>query len=221
VRKLSPWVLNAILLTMVIGVSAQDKQSSRVPLISDHPSDPEVAKTFENALSKGGYILNLNRMMANAPKLMAPAGAYASALRYTSDIPRSYRELMIVRTLQVEGGDYEFALHTTIARSCGVTQAKIDALPQWRKSSLFDEKERAILAYSDGMDTKEGPDDATFHNLSSLFTSKEIVELTLTGGWYIGHSHESRALRLPIDDDLVRATRNSSCSASDKNRGPS
>ena len=103
-RKLLPWVLNAILLTMVIGVSAQDKQASRVPLISDHPSDPEVAKTFENTLSKGGYILNLNRMMANAPKLMAPAGAYASALRYTSDIPRSYRELMIVRTLQVEGG---------------------------------------------------------------------------------------------------------------------
>lgn len=214
-RKLLPWLLNAILLVAVIAVSAQNAEISRVPLVSDHPSDPEVAKMFENTLAHGGYILNLNRMIANAPKLMAPAGAYARALRYTADdIPRSYRELMIVRTLQVEGGDYEFALHTHIARSCGVPQSKLDALSHWQKSSLFDQKERAILAFSDAMDTKEGVDDATFNTLASLLTPRQIVELTLTGGWYIGHSHESRALHLPIDSDLEKATRDSGCTAS-------
>jgi alkylhydroperoxidase family enzyme len=225
VRKLLSWILNGnsvvafivafigAVVVSVIGVSAQNKEVSRVPLISDHPSDPDVAKTFQNTLARGGYILNLNRMMANAPKLIAPAGAYAGALRNTSDVPRSYRELMIVRTLQVEGGDYEFALHTRAARSCGVSQAKLDALSKWRKSSLFDEKERAMLAYSDAMDTRQGPDDATFNKLSALFTPKEIVELTLTSGWYIGHAHESRALHLPIDDDPDKAAHDIGCSA--------
>jgi alkylhydroperoxidase family enzyme len=213
-----PWLLNTILLVGVIGVSAQNKEASRVPLIGDNTTDPDAAKVFQATLSRGGYILNLNRMIANAPKLMAPAGAYARALRYSSDdIPRNYRELMIVRTLQVEGGDYEFALHTHMATSCGVSQALIDALPHWQKSNLFDEKEKAMLAFSDQMDTRQGVDDATYHKLASLFTPRQIVELTLTGGWYIGHSHESRALRLPIDGDLDKATRDSGCSASGGN----
>jgi alkylhydroperoxidase family enzyme len=214
VRKLFPWLLNAILLVAAIGVSAQNKEASRVPLVSNQTTDPDAQKVFQAAISRGGYILNLNRMIANAPKLMAPAGAYARALRYTADdIPRNYRELMIVRTLQVEGGDYEFALHSRMARSCGVSQAQIDALPHWKTSKLFDEKEKAILAFSDGMDSRQGVDDATYSKLSSLFNPRQIVELTLTGGWYIGHSHESRALHLPIDDDLDKATRDSGCSA--------
>jgi 4-carboxymuconolactone decarboxylase len=214
VRKLFPWLLNAVLLVAAIGVSAQNKEASRVPLVANQTADPDVQKVFQAAISRGGYILNLNRMIANAPKLMAPAGAYARALRYTADdIPRNYRELMIVRTLQVEGGDYEFALHSRMARSCGVSQAQIDALPHWKTSKLFDEKEKAILAFSDGMDSRQGVDDATYSKLSSLFNPRQIVELTLTGGWYIGHSHESRALHLPIDDDLDKATRDSGCSA--------
>lgn len=217
-RKFLPWLLNAILLVAVIGVSAQNKETSRVPLVSDQTTDPDVQKIFQATLSRGGYILNLNRMIANAPKLMAPAGAYARALRYTSDdIPRGYRELMIVRTLQVEGGDYESALHTYMARSCGVSQAQIDALPRWQKSNLFDEKEKAMLAFSDQMDTRQGVDDATYNKLASLFTPRQIVELSLTGGWYIGHSHESRALHLPIDSDLDKATRDSGCSTSGGN----
>src|ERR1019366_580604 len=210
-RKL-PWVLNVILVITVIAVSAQTKQTARVPLISDTPSDPDVAKRFQDTLSKGGYISNLNRIMANAPKLMTPAGAYASALRYSSEIPRQYLELMIVRITQREGGDYENNLHKQMALSCGVSQAKLDALANWRKSSsLYEPKERAILAYSDAMSTKEGPDDATFQTLSSFFTPGDIVTLTFTNGWYIGHSRESIALRIPKDEDLARATQGSSC----------
>ena len=153
-------------------------------------------------------------MMANAPKPHRSGGRFAGALRNTSDVPRSYRELMIVRRLQVEGGDYEFALHTRAARSCGVSQAKLDALSKWRKSNLFDEKERAMLAYSDAMDTRQGPDDATFNKLSALFTPKEIVELTLTGRLAsIGHAYESRALHLPVDDDPDKAARDIGCAA--------
>ena len=214
-HKILPWLLNGILVLAVFGVSAQNKENSRVPLISDQPTDPDVQKSFQATVSRGGYILNLNRMIANAPKLMAPAGAYARALRYAADdIPRNYRELMIVRTLEVEGGDYEFALHTHMARSCGVSQAQIDALPRWRSSNLFDEKQKALLAFSDQMDSRQGVDDATYKKFSSFFTPRQIVEFTLTGGWYIGHSHESRALHLPIDDDLDKATRDSGCSAS-------
>ena len=213
-RKLLPRLLNAILVLAVLGVLAQNKETSRVPLVPNDTTDPDVQKTFQTALSRGAYILNLNRMMANAPKLMDPAGGYVRALRYsTNDIPRSYRELLIVRTLQLQGGDYEFALHTRMAKSCGISQAQIDALPHWKTSDLFDQKAKAMLGFTDQMNTRQGVDDATYKKFSSLFTPRQIVELTLTGGWYIGHSYESRALHLPIDDDLDKATRDSGCSA--------
>lgn len=219
-RRFLPWLLNAMLLLAVVGVSADSKEVSRVPLVSNQTTDPDAQKVFQATLSRGGYILNLNRMIANAPKLMAPAGAYARALRYTADdIPRNYRELFIVRTLQVEGGDYEYALHTHMATSCGVSQAQIDALPHWKTSNLFDEKMKAMLAFSDEMDTRAGVSDATYKKFAAQFTPRQIVELTLTGGWYIGHSHESRALHLPIDNDLVKATKDSGCSASERSSG--
>ena len=64
-RKLLPWLLKAIIVVAFIravigvGVSAQNKEVS-FALISDHPSDPDVAKTFQNIRARGGYILNLN-----------------------------------------------------------------------------------------------------------------------------------------------------------------
>ena len=217
-RKLVPWLFNAIVVLAVVTTSAQKRELSRVPLVPNETTDPAVQKTFQATLSRGGYILNLSRMMANAPQLMAPAGGYVRALRYaTNDIPRSYRELLIVRTLQLQGGDYEFALHTHMARSCGISQAQIDMLPHWKTSDLFDEKAKAMLGFTDQMNTRQGVDDATYKKFATLFTPRQIVELTLTAGWYIGHSYESRALHLPIDDDLDHATRDSGCSAAGGN----
>jgi alkylhydroperoxidase family enzyme len=123
---------------------------------------------------------------------------------------------MIVRTLQVEGGEYEFALHAHLATSCGISQAQIDALSHWQKSNLFDEKEKAVLAFSDEMDTRQGVDDATYKKLASQFTPRAIAELTLTRRLVHRPPASERALHLPIDSDLEKATHDSACTAAEK-----
>lgn len=55
-------------------------------------------------------------------------------------------ELIKVRASQINGCSFCLDLHSREARQAGIPQQKLDLLPAWRESGLFDERERAILA---------------------------------------------------------------------------
>jgi alkylhydroperoxidase family enzyme len=182
-------------------LSAGEPSGPRVPLVSEHPSDPAVAKMFDDLRAHGEQVLNTYRLGANAPDLFIASYAFAQKLRYASKVPRQYRELLILRTTQVENGQYEYVHHVPLALSCGITQAQIDALSHWRGSKLFDPKQRAVLGFSDGMATKVGPDDPTFRTLASFFSPQEIVELAMNDGFYMERSHLGTALGLQLESN--------------------
>jgi alkylhydroperoxidase family enzyme len=192
--------LSGLLFVMVVmAASAANPTAPRMPLASEHPSDPGVAKVFDDMRAHGQQILYTYRMSANAPVLFLAQHELGQKLRYAAKVPRLYRELIILRTTQVEKGQYEYVHHIPLALSCGVTQAQVDAMSHWRSSKVFDPKQRAVLAYSDGMSTKEGPDDATYHALASFFSNQEIVELTMTDGFYMAGAHVGTALGLQLE----------------------
>jgi alkylhydroperoxidase family enzyme len=56
---------------------------------------------------------------------------------------------------------------------------KLDALPDWRSSPLFDERERAALAYVEEATRERRVSDETFERLRKHFSEREIVEITL------------------------------------------
>ena len=55
---------------------------------------------------------------------------------------------------------------------------KFNDLPSWRTSPLFDERERAALAYVDEATRNKTVSDATFETLRKHFDDREIVEIT-------------------------------------------
>jgi len=68
-----------------------------------------------------------------------------------------------------------------VSRSNGVSDAKLLDVERHAESALFDERERAGLAYAEAMTvTGLGVDDALFERVQSLFTEEQIVELTCT-----------------------------------------
>ena len=75
----------------------------------------------------------------------------AYALRYDVVTPALLREMAILRTGQILHSEYELDQHIPLARACGITDAQIAALPDWRASYLFDEKQRALLAYTEAV----------------------------------------------------------------------
>jgi alkylhydroperoxidase family enzyme len=111
-------------------------------------------------------------------------------------VPRFDRELIILRATQLAHGDYQFGEHRPIAMSCGIAAAQIDGLARWREGGMFNDRQRAILAYADAMVSQAGVNDATFAEMKRFFTTQEIVELTMTAAYYSGSSQITRALRV-------------------------
>jgi alkylhydroperoxidase family enzyme len=88
-----------------------------------------------------------------------------------------------------------------MAVSCGMTPAQLAALPQWRTSDAFSDRQKAILGYADGMVSPKGVDDAAFADLRKYFNDQEIVELTVTSAFYGAVAQITRALSVKLEPD--------------------
>jgi alkylhydroperoxidase family enzyme len=120
-----------------ITAAISEDPPARVPLVADEAAPPVIAKVFEGIRATGGHPLTMRRAVANALEASAAYITLARTLRRNDHEPRSLGELAILRTLQLESGDYEFRQHSRMARSCGVSEAQIAALQNWRGSDLF------------------------------------------------------------------------------------
>lgn len=174
----------------------------RIPPVDLDTDDPTLKPLFDAIRARGGGPLNIHLAIGRAPDLLSAFLTFAFALRSSSVSPRVDRELIILRTSQLAGGDYEFAHHRGMAIAFGLTAAQVDRLSDWRASDLFDDRQRAILAYADAMFNPDGVDDCVFDTLARFFPPREIVELTLTASFYSGLSQFTRALNIDIDPDV-------------------
>lgn len=58
-------------------------------------------------------------------------------------------ELVKVRVSQLNGCAFCLDLHSREARDAGLPQQKLDLLPAWRETDVFDEREKAVLAVAE------------------------------------------------------------------------
>jgi alkylhydroperoxidase family enzyme len=104
----------AIVLLFALGAWAEPLTVRTFPLVDRDTNDPIVKPMFDAMKAKGAGPLNIHRTIANAPEVYKGFAAFASALRQSGESPRAERELVILRTTQLKGGDYEFAQHRRI-----------------------------------------------------------------------------------------------------------
>jgi alkylhydroperoxidase family enzyme len=85
-----------------------------------------------------------------------------------------------------------------VGSELGVSVEKIDALPRYATSPLYDEAERVALEYADAM-TITGQDvgDELFARLRRHYTDDALVELTAIIAWENASAKFNRALRIP------------------------
>ena len=83
----------------------------------------------------------------------------------------------------------------------GVSNEKIDALPNYANSDLYREAERLALEFADSM-TITGRDvsDELFERLRRFYDEDALVELTATIAWENSSSKFNRALRVPSQE---------------------
>lgn len=175
-----------------------DNRVSRLPPLPD-PLPAEVQDLFADRLKRMGRLLNLHQALAHAPKLSKASAAMAFGLRYETLVGRRYIELAIVRAAQHARGVYELQQHKPMLLAEGFTEDHYNALPKWRDSTLFDEKERALLAYADEMCDHGNVSDATFAAMEKHFNAQEILELSFAVGTYYGTALLMNALQIQLE----------------------
>src|SRR6187399_3706788 len=96
-------------------------------------------------------------VFANSPDVMEHAcrgfALYAGPER---KIAPALRELGQTRAGWLVGSQFVFSQHCKSCRALGYSEEKIEALKHWQVSDEFDELERALLAYTDGLVLSHG-----------------------------------------------------------------
>lgn len=174
---------------------------ARIPFVADPPDDPRVREVFERLRRRwpGAPVLHLYRLLAWSPGLVGPWLEFSSALRFQVHTPAPLRELLIVRSGQLLGAEYEWKHHWAIAREAGVAEESLRGLADWRNSELFDADERAVLALADDTALGEGATAETMRSLAARFSNEEIVELVVTAGFYAGVARIVNSLAVPVE----------------------
>jgi AhpD family alkylhydroperoxidase len=121
--------------------------------------------------------IDYNRVAPDAVKALAATKPYIQS----SEIPARLRALVELRTSQINGCAYCVDLHSREARAAGEGQQRLDCLPVWRETDLYDERERAALAWDESVTlvSQTGVPDGVFEEVRRHFSEKELVDLTL------------------------------------------
>jgi alkylhydroperoxidase family enzyme len=111
------------------------------------------------------------------------------------------RELGQIRAGFARGSRFVFSQHCKAARSVGLSDAQVEAIPHWSVADCFSPLERAVLAYTDCLVLDGGrTPDGVFDALRAGLSDEEILELTYVTCTYEMHATICRALRLEFDD---------------------
>lgn len=170
---------------------------ARIPLQSEKTMPEQAALVERIKAERGGRLLNLYGTLLNAPEIADGWLKLFTAIRQKSKLSDRFRELAIMRVALLNRADYEYRAHVPFALKAGLTQAQLDALPNWRDSQAFESNDRAVIAYTDAMTRDIQVPDAVFAPLKSFLSDREIVELTATVAGYNLVSRFLEAVHVP------------------------
>ena len=171
---------------------------ARLPLLGLEPADEITAAVFETFRQEGRDPIALYRVLAHSPPMLRAYAGLARGLRYDAATPRALRELMILRTAQLTGSDYEWAHHRAMAKANGVPDEQVHALAAWRSSTLFDGCERAALRCVEEIHDVALSDEA-FAELERELGPAATIELVLLAAFYEAVARLIQALGLEVE----------------------
>jgi AhpD family alkylhydroperoxidase len=116
---------------------------------------------------------------AHQPKMMFAMGKFNQALRKGKSVDERLRNLVELKGAQMIGCEYCVDLGSQICRNSGLSDEELLALPRYRQSDLFTEREKLALDYTVAvMRTPVEVTDDLFARMKEHFTNQQLVEIT-------------------------------------------
>jgi len=118
--------------------------------------------------------LNIEKIEPNGYVAMSALEGYVRK----SSLKQTYKDLIKIRTSQINGCAYCIEMHTSDARKHGETESRIYALNAWKESPLFTNEERALLQLTEEATNiaDKGVTDETYGTLQQHFDDQSIAQ---------------------------------------------
>lgn len=160
----------------------------------------EVRPLAEQIVAERGSVLHLYQMLLHSVPVAQGWLNHLTGIRQQTVLPGDIREMVIMRIAYLNRAPYEADQHAPIALREGMSQTQLDALRDGPLERVFDEREQAVLAYTDAMTVSVQVPDNVFTAVAGHFEARELVELTATIATYNMVSRFLEALHIHSDD---------------------
>lgn len=161
------------------------------------PYDPETEAQLRKWMPPDSPLepLALFRTLYVHPGLasrMRPLGA--GILGHGLIEPRE-RELIILRTCARCGAEYEWGVHAVaFGEAVGLTEPEIEATAT--SGGTWPARDALLIALADQLYETNSVDERLWEDLAAEWTPPQLLELTITAGWYRTISYVLNAVRI-------------------------
>ena len=158
---------------------------------------PEIAARYDKVFAHRGNVPNMFRVMAHRPEIFATMQVHFAAVLNTGTVSTKLKELIIVRTSQVNETPYCLASHTVLARGLGWSDDQLSHLHDWQQRDDFTPAEKAALRLAETVTRNANSvTDEQFAELRNYYDEGEIVELLCAIGLFNYFNRFNNALRM-------------------------
>ena len=171
---------------------------SRISRLDRSEVTPDIAALYDKAFAQRGNVPNMFRVMAHRPEIFATMQAHFAAVLNTGTVSTKLKELIIVRTSQVNDN----SLLPRQPHHPGA-QPGLDAMTSWciwptgLDGTISRPAEKAALRLAETV-TRDAHDvsDEQFAELRSFYSEGEIVELLCAIGLFNYFNRFNNALNM-------------------------
>jgi alkylhydroperoxidase family enzyme len=140
---------------------------------------PRMMKKLTGREPQTGSGIEPMEIWAHQPKMMFGMGKFNQAVRKGKSVDERLKYLVELKGAQMIGCEFCVDLGSQICRNSGLSDEKLLALPRYRQSELFTEREKLALDYTVAvMRTPVEVTDELFAQVKEHFSDKQLVEIT-------------------------------------------
>ena len=148
------------------------------PLPAD--ANPDLRETFQTYQHHLGYMPNTVLILQHRPKVVKALAQMASAVwdKESSEVRLGFKRLIATIASHTYGCNYSMAHAAEAAHRLGETDARIEAVVDYRTSPLFTDAERAALDFAVAAASQPNAvTDELFERMKRHWSDAQIVEI--------------------------------------------
>jgi AhpD family alkylhydroperoxidase len=140
---------------------------------------PRMIKKLTGREPQTGSGLEPMEIWAHQPKMMFGMGKFNQVVRKGKSVDERLKNLIELKGAQMIGCEYCVDLGSQICRNSGFSDEELLALPRYRQSDLFTEREKVAIDYAVAvMRTPVEVTDELFARMKEHFSDEQLVEIT-------------------------------------------